>query len=102
MATTSHLTERVSEIVESIGGVDAVSPVLAGMVARHARLEAVAEHLWHNLEDKGVSTGKGATRAAATLWLQVVDRLHKSSALLGLERKPRKVETVSDLMETER
>lgn len=94
----SSLQDRVRAIVGDLGGDEAVSAVLLGQVQRHARLELIEAHLWANLEHGGVTTGKGATRAAALLWLQVVDRLQRSAGTLGLERKARKVQTVAEVL----
>jgi hypothetical protein len=41
------------------------------------------------LQRHGALTPKGHRRAALDAWLQVVDRLHRSSASLGLERRSR-------------
>jgi len=81
------LRERVSAIVDDLGGPDAVSHLAAGQVERYARLELVESFLWQNLQRLGPLTGKGRTRAAATLLLSVHDRLQKAALSLGLERR---------------
>ena len=68
-----------------------MSAVKGGQARRHARLELIENSLWSNLLTRGALTAKGRTRAAASLWLQVVDRLAKSAAQLGLERQTRHV-----------
>ena len=83
--------ERVQEIVNDLGGRDEISTVLAGQVRQHGRLEMLEEHLWHQIEDGGVTTAKGSTRACVTLWLKVLDRLQRSAMTLGIERKQRQV-----------
>jgi hypothetical protein len=83
--------ERVQEIVNDLGGRDEVSTVLAGQVRQHGRLEMLEEHLWHQIEDGGITTAKGNTRACVTLWLKVIDRLQRSAMTLGIERKQRQV-----------
>ena len=87
--------DRISAIQNDLGGPDALSALMVGQVQRHARLELVEAHLWSNLERNGLTTGKGATRAAATLWLQVVDRLQKSATTLGLERRAKSIRDMS-------
>jgi hypothetical protein len=92
--TADLLREREAAIVADMGGPEVLSALAGGQVCRHARLELVEGTLWANLEAKGMLTGKGATRAATTLWLQVLDRLQKSALSLGLARKPKPVGTL--------
>lgn len=89
---------RQAAIVRDLGGDDVISALLGGQVERHVKLELVEATLWANLQAHGTLTGKGATRAAANLWLQVVDRIQKSAAAMGLERRARKVGTVAELL----
>lgn len=79
-------------ILKDLGGVDAVSALALGQVKRHVKLALIEATLWDSLQRLGLVTGKGRTRAATTLWLQVVDRLQKSSLALGLERRARQVD----------
>jgi len=89
------LQDRITTIVADMGGTDALSAVALGQVKRHARLELAEDDLWTDLEAAGLSTGKGLTRARTTLWLAVVDRLQKSSQVLGLPRRSRDVGSMS-------
>ena len=93
------LQDRIAAIVDSLGGPDALSPIALGVVKRHARLELADDSLWMELEQTGLSTGKGNTRAKAALWLSVGDRVMKSAQVLGLERKAKPVQSVTDLVE---
>jgi hypothetical protein len=100
--TAAIVRERVNEIVNDLGGPDEVSTVLAGQVRQHGRLEMLEEHLWHQIEDGGITTAKGNTRACVTLWLKVIDRLQRSAMTLGIERKQRRVDLAQAFAEQER
>src|SRR5262249_16637175 len=93
------MQERQRAIVTDLGGEDVISAVLEGQVQRHVKLELIESTLWANRQAHGTLTGKGRTRAAAVLWLQVVDRIGKSAVLLGIERRPRKVESLDDYVQ---
>lgn len=86
------LAERVAAIVADLGGRDELSALAVGQVHRHAKLELVDLFLWENLQRHGPLTGKGATRAALTAWLSVVDRLQRLATTLGLQRQSRKID----------
>lgn len=88
------LNARVDEILNDLGGPDALSALARGQAERHARLEMVDEYLWSNLQQHGPLTGKGRTRAALTAWLAVVDRLQKSATALGLERRTKPINPI--------
>jgi len=85
------LAERVAGIVADLGGPEALSALAIGQVGRHAKLELVDGYLWENLQRHGPLTGKGRTRAVLSAWLQVVDRLQRSAAMLGLARRSRDI-----------
>ena len=93
------LAERVSVIVEALGGRDALSPIAVGLVERHARLEMVDDYLFENLRQYGVLTPKGHRRAALSAWLQVVDRLSRSAVTLGLERRQKILNPIDRIRE---
>lgn len=92
------LQDRVVAITSDLGGED-VSQVAAGVVRRHAQLEAVAETLWADIEARGLLTGKGRQRAALSAYLAVSDRLARSAALLGLSRRQKRVPSVAELLD---
>lgn len=91
------LPSRTAAILADLGG--DVSAVALGLVERHARLEMVSDYLWSNLQAHGPLTGKGATRAALSAWLLVVDRLHRSATTLGLDRKAKRVPTLQEVLD---
>lgn len=95
--TARRLSETVAAILADLGGPDATSVVVMGMVERHARLEMVSVYLFERLREKGPLTAKGAQRAALTAWLQVVDRLNRSAQALGLDRRRAPIVDTSDL-----
>lgn len=97
-AALEAFEERVSAILSDLGGLDVVSALAVEQVRQHARLELVSVYLWSNLQQQGPLTGKGRTRAALSAWLQVSDRLQRSAATLGLERKSRRIPTVEDYL----
>lgn len=86
---------RQADIVADKGGSDVVGVILRGSIQRHVKLEVIETTLWDNLQKHGTLTGKGKSRAAALLWLQVVDRLQKSAAAIGIDRKSKDVGSMS-------
>src|SRR3990172_2247876 len=88
-ALTDLHRERVEELERDLGG--DLGAVQRSTAAEWARLSLLAEALGRNLMEKGTPTGKGKTGAATSCYLSVVDRLHRFSTLLGLERKTKRV-----------
>jgi hypothetical protein len=92
------LGERVAAILIDLGGADAQSTVAAGLADRHCKLELVEGFLWANLQRLGPLTAKGKTRACLRSWFSALDRLHRSSITLGLERRPKRTPSLQDYL----
>jgi hypothetical protein len=80
------LNERRLEIANDLGGPSEISAAKAVLLTRFVELSAIAETLGDDLAVKGSLTAKGSRRAALNAYLQVVDRLTRVGALLGLDR----------------
>jgi hypothetical protein len=63
-----------------------------------SRLAVIEEGLWQHVRRLGLTSTKGRITAATTKLLAVVDRKLKAASTLGLERKPRAVASLSDLL----
>ncbi len=96
--------ERTDALTADLGGMSQLSAVQGPLVAELARLQLVTESLGADVLRHGVLTGKGRTRAAVTIYLQVLDRQQKLAALLGLERrqKPSGPTHLADYLEGQR
>ena len=79
--------ERTDALVTDLGGIAGLSVSAAALVAELARLQLVTESLGADVLRHGVLTGRGRTRAAVSIYLQVLDRQQKLAQLLGLERR---------------
>jgi hypothetical protein len=98
-ARRAALGEHRAAILTDLGGYENVGTLKADLVERYLETSLIAEWLGGNLLVDGVLTAKGKTRAAATLYLQVLDRLHRLTTLLGLERRARPVQNPADWIE---
>lgn len=94
-ARRGGLEPERAAIIADLGGAENVSNLKARLVDRYLETSLIAEWLGGNLLVDGVLTTKGKTRAAATLYLQVVDRVHRLSMALGLERRARDISQLS-------
>jgi hypothetical protein len=85
------LSERRNGILADLGGRDDLSIIRTDMVERYLETSLLAEWLGGNLLAEGALTAKGKARAAATLYLQVLDRLSRLASTLGLDRRARRL-----------
>jgi hypothetical protein len=69
------------------------------LVGRFLQASVIADHLGANIVRHGVLTTKGRTRAAVTTYLQVLDRLHRLSTAIGLERRQKPVASPLDYLQ---
>ena len=95
------LASERAAILADLGGAENVGTLKAGLIDRYQETALVASWLGGNLLVDGVLTGKGKARAAATLYLQVLDRLLRLSQALGLDRQQRAVPSPLDYMKGE-
>lgn len=90
--------EQVAAIEADLGGEQQLTALQRAHVREAARLEVLVGALGDDLLARGVLTGKGRTRAAATLYLQALDRYLRVAQALGLQRRERPVPTVAELL----
>jgi hypothetical protein len=93
-ARRAELEDHRAAIFADLGGRENVGRLKADLVERYLETSLIGEWLGGNLLAGGVLTAKGKTRAAATLYLQVLDRLYRLTTALGLERKPKDAMTL--------
>jgi len=86
------LAERRNGILADLGGPEDLSVIRTDMVERYLETSLLAEWLGGNLLAEGALTAKGKARAAATLYLSVLDRLSRLASTLGLERRQKRVD----------
>jgi len=91
--------EQVAAITRDLGGDDQLTAVKRSMVRELARVEVILASLGDELLERGVMTGKGKTRAAATLYLKTLDRFEKVARLIGLEGRTKQVPNPADWLE---
>jgi hypothetical protein len=89
--------EMVEALTNDLGGGDALSAMEAPHVREYARLGLIAESLGHNVLERGALTGKGKTRAAVNVYLQVLDRLVRLGQTLGLKRRTKRASSLAEL-----
>lgn len=88
---------KVAALVADAGGEDATGTIRRDLMTTYARLDLVADHLAADIFRHGPLTGRGRTRAATTLYLQVADRLSRLGERLGLDRRAASVRGLSAL-----
>jgi hypothetical protein len=91
------MQERRAAIVADLGA--DLSQVKQDVVGRYLEASLVADYLFNNVQQHGVLTGKGRTRAAVATYLQVLDRVVRLGQLLGLERRSKQVPNPADWIE---
>jgi hypothetical protein len=92
------LAEKEAAIVADLGGAEQLSAIRRELVARFIQSSAIADSLAVNIAAHGVLTAKGRTRAAVTLYLQVLDRQIKLATSIGLERRQKRALSVGDII----
>ena len=95
-ALTELHRERVDELERDLAG--DLGAIQRSAVAEWSRLSLLCEALGRNLMEHGTHTGKGRTRATLTAYLAVLDRLHRFSTMLGLERRARPIPSLSETL----
>lgn len=96
-AVAGLIQEQAAAIVADLGGEAQVSVTKAGLIRDWVRLGLYAAGLEQHLEG-GLLSSKGRCRAAATLWLQVIDRRHRVAGQIGLSRVPKSVDTIDSVI----
>ena len=96
----AQLEERRSAILADLGGAANTGVIKTDVAERYLETTLMLEWLGGNLLVNGVMSAKGSTRAAATLYLQVLDRFLRLVATLGLERQAKAVGSLAEYMNT--
>jgi hypothetical protein len=91
------IREQVELIVDELGGPDQVSTLKAALLEDWCRLGIYAATVEQHLEQGGLLTGKGRTKAAAAFWLSLLDRRHRVATQIGLQRIARKLPSLEQL-----
>lgn len=91
------LLERERAIVADLGGEAEVSTAKREIVTRLVQASAIADSLAEDFIAHGVLTGKGRARRSVATWLSVIDRVHRLSQAVGLERKQKTVDLAQAL-----
>jgi hypothetical protein len=92
------LAEQRLAWLEDLGGASELSSAARDLVQRGLRVRVLMDTLEARMDREGVLTGKGRTRASASLYLQLLDRLMKIYAALGLERRARRLPTAGEIL----
>jgi hypothetical protein len=92
----SALAERRNGILADLGGPDGLSIIRTDLVERYLETSLLAEWLGGNLLAEGALTAKGKARAAATLYLQVLDRVSRLASTLGLDRRAKRLNVAQE------
>jgi len=92
------LTEDRKQLLEDLGGEAHISATKRDVAKRFCELQVIADTIVSNLVREGVLSTKGRQRAALSAYLNVVDRLNKLAAQLGLERKAKAVPSIEDFL----
>lgn len=92
------LEEARAAIEADLGGPEAMSAVAKRVLARFIELDFLASHLWEDILRRGVMSPKGSQRAAVSAYLAVIDRQARHAQALGLERKARKVPSLTEVL----
>ena len=88
---------EIARIKADLG--DDVSALKDHTIEQTGNVLVILRYLGENLMAQGPLTGKGRTRAAATAYLQTLDRYLRLAQLLGLERRPKPVPNPADWLE---
>jgi hypothetical protein len=90
--------EQVAQVVDELGGPAQVTTVKRGLIEDWAKLTIFAATLEQRLEQGGLLTPKGRTRAACMLWLSILDRRMKVAQRIGLARVAKATGTLEDVV----
>ncbi len=90
-AMRAVLEDHRRQWLNDLGGDEQLSFAARDLVNRGLRLHVLLDTLEARMEREGVLSAKGRTRASATLYLTILDRVMRIYQQLGLERKVRPV-----------
>jgi hypothetical protein len=93
------LSSRRQRLHDEEGGTPDMKLLLEDWLERYQRVWILATTLESRIEQEGIVTGKGRTRATVTLYLSLVDRLNKMAERLGFERKAKQVPSLEAFLQ---
>jgi hypothetical protein len=96
-ALAATVREYAALVVEELGGPEAVSALKRGLIEDWAKLSLFALTVEQRIEAEGLLTAKGRKRATVDLWLSFLDRRHRVSQQIGLQRIARKLPSLEQL-----
>ena len=92
------ILQHRAAVVADLGG-PGLSTITTDLVERYTAVKAIGDILANDLVTNGAVSGKGRTRAATTVFLQVLTQQCRLAAVLGLGRKARRVPSASELIQ---
>lgn len=90
------IAAKREELIAHLGG-DA-STIQIDLATDYARVDTLIETVAENIERAGLFTGKGRTRAAASMLLTLMERRLRLATTLGLERRVKQLPDISAYM----
>jgi hypothetical protein len=92
------LAEREAALVLDLGGEANIGVTKRELTTRFIEASTILTFLGGNILKFGVLTTKGRQRAAVGTYLQVLDRVMRLAATLGLERQAKQVPSIEDFL----
>ncbi len=89
---------KAAAIASDLGG--DLTTLQVDLVRDVARIDLLAESVAQHIEVKGLFTRGGKRRACVDLLLSLIDRRLKLATTLGIERRARRVPTLSEVKAT--
>lgn len=86
------------QVMRDRGGPEDLSAVETGYIRRLGELETVARLLASDLASRGLFTPRGRVRGTFSRWLETLDRWDRYAQRVGLDRKPKRLETIDAIM----
>jgi len=86
-----------AQVIADRGGVDALSAIEAGYIAKLTDVEVMSRLLMADLRSRGVFTAKGRVRGTFSKLLEVMDRWDRFAQRVGADRRARRVSSLSEV-----
>jgi hypothetical protein len=86
-----------AELIAHVG--ESASVIQHDIITDYARTDVLIESVAANIEVGGIFSSKGRTRAAVTLLLSLMERRLRLAQALGLERRAKRVPSLSEVMQ---
>lgn len=81
-------------LISDQGGLEGLTTVRAGLIRALVHVEAVRRILFRDLVERGMFTPTGSPRATHDRFMATLDRWVKLADRLGVERRPRQLDTL--------